>query len=304
MSAPTVGASANVGTVRAVVVKIDSVVDYTTVDLVQRAIEEVENRDGAIMIIELNANGGYLQPTVEIIQRLTSASLKIVVYVGPRGASALSYPTLLAMVGNVLVMNDGTSIGAAGLTDPSSMNHMMNMMRSLAKTNGRDAVAAENMIINDTVYSADEALAKGICDRKVDDYNNLLTMLNVDPSNVMTVERKAVGVDLPNGAALVRLIANHTFVELMFIALTLLVSINIIAALRRHGKVNDEPHQALINLLRMEIQSLEAQKYGKEHTLPDIPLHTSLDIQPPTTINRIPTPQARMLQKPIEVNEN
>ncbi|HMK82234.1 MAG TPA: hypothetical protein VK503_00805 [Candidatus Bathyarchaeia archaeon] len=292
------------GPVRAVVIRIDSVIDYATIDLVQRAIEEVQNRDGAIMIIELNANQGYLQPTVEVIQRLVTTGLKIVVYVGPKGASALSFPAYLAMAGNTLVMNDGTSIGAAGLNDPNSINHMMNVMRSLAKANGRDVVATESMITDNVVYSADEALAKGICDRKITNFSVLLVMLNIDPSNLIIIQRNQLSADLPGGNAFMRLIATHSFVELMFITLALLVAINIGTALRRRRKWNDEPYQALLNLLRMEISSLEGQKLAKQQRLTDTPLYTPVDIPQPTTIQRIPTPPVRMLQKTVEVNEN
>ena len=294
----------NGGHITAVVIKIDSVIDYTTIDLVQRAIDEVESRNGAIMIIELNANRGYLQPTVEIIQRLMATGLKIVVYVGPRGASATSFPAYLAMVGNTFVMNEGTSIGAAGLNDPSSMNRMMNLMRSLAKSNGRNVMTTESMIINNAVYSADEALANGICDRKIDNFNGLLAMLNIDSGNVTMIQSKQASVDLPNGTALLRLMATHSFLEFLFIALALLVAINTVTALRRHTNWNDEPYQALLNLLRIEISSLESQGLVKGRTVPDTPLHTSVDISPPTTVHRIPTPPARRLQRIVEVNTN
>jgi membrane-bound ClpP family serine protease len=291
-------ATSSGGPVKAVVVKINSVIDYVAIDLVQRATAEVEKRDNGIMIIiELSADRGYLAPTLEIIQRLTSQTTKVVVYVGPHGASALSFAPYIAMAGSLLVMNDGTSIGAAGLNEPNSMNLMMSTMRSLAKANGRNAVAAESMVLDNRIYSADEALAKGVCDREINNYDNLFAMLNIDPSNVIVIQNSQIDVNLHEGNTLLHIIATHSFVELMFVALTLLVVFNIASAFRRRRKVTDEPYQHLLNLLRMEIQSLEQHGVAKTRALPATPLHTSPDIPPPPNINRIPTTSSHKAAK-------
>ena len=64
-------------------------------------------------MIRLDTPGGSVDITQQIIQRMVSARVPIVVYVSPSGAHAASAGTFITLAGHVAAMAPGTSIGAA-----------------------------------------------------------------------------------------------------------------------------------------------------------------------------------------------
>jgi ATP-dependent protease ClpP protease subunit len=309
-SASTKSAS-SLGNATAVLVRIDSAIDYKTVDLVDEAATDIEEGRAATLLIQLNSDTGYSAPTLNIVNRLRSLNVTTVVYVGPNGAVASAYAAYLAMASKVLAMNKGTVIGMARITQSSSAetNSLMNLMRKLATSAGRNAEAAERMTIDNVAYSAEEAHAKGVCDLVVDSYESLLKELNMDAANVIE-KTSDLGyyTDYQGGYAFFKLLVDPVTIKYLFFAVAGLVCLNLMLAVARPRKARkDETYQPLLDLMRMEIQSsfiLDASRTTM--AVHETPLHTPANIpsDPTFKLNRLPTLEpARRTERPLEVRK-
>ena len=300
------GASAQV-----ILIKINSVIDYKTADLIANAATDIERGDAATLLIEMDSDGGYYSPSMRIVERLSSIRTKVIAYVGPTGAVASAYNPFVAMASGVLAMNVGTRIGKAAIDtqNPDAANYLMNLMRSLAEMNGRNAEAAARMVTENRDYSADEAYSRGVCDLKVDSYENLLSVLKVSAANV--IERKSsqeLKITNENGYEFLKLFADPTTLKYLFIAITALVMFNLILAIARpRRKKLDETHQALLDFIRMELLAVDLQRFMDGSHVHETPLLTvaNMPLPPPFKVSRVPTPLPnKRLERPLEVKKS
>jgi membrane-bound ClpP family serine protease len=300
------GASAQV-----ILIRINTAIDYKTADLIANAATDIERGDAAILLIELNGDTGYYSPSMQVVERLNSIRTKVIAYVGPTGAVSSAYNTFVAMASGVLAMNVGTTIGKAAIAveNPASVNYLMNLMRSLATMNGRNAAAAVRMVTDNLEYSADEAYSKGVCDLKVDSYQNLLSILKLD--TVSVVERKpsqGLEISRENGYEFLRLFADPTTLKYLFIAITALVMFNLALTIARpRRKKLDETHQALLDFIRTELLAIDLQETMSDSHVHETPLHTVANMPTPPSfkVSRVPTPLPnRRLERPLEVRKS
>jgi membrane-bound ClpP family serine protease len=294
-----------------ILIRIDSAIDYKTVDLVQEAASDVKEGRAVALLIQVNSNTGYSAPTLNIVNTLRSLNITTIAYIGPKGAVASAYAAYLAMASRVLVMNEGTIIGMANIASNNSVeaNSLMNLMRELATSRGRNAEAAERMAIDNVAYSAEEAYAKGICDMVVNSYEALLKKLNMDPASVIEKTRdQGLNINYQDGYAFLKLIADPTAIKYLFFAVAGLVCLDLLCAVARSRKPRkDETYQTLLDLIRMEIQSsliLDAPR--ARAALHETALHTPANIpsDPTFKLNRLPALEpARRMERPLEVRK-
>lgn len=300
----------SLGSGRAILVRIDSAIDYKTADLVDEAAKDIEEGKAVALLIQVNSGIGYLSPTLSIVNRLSSLNITTIAYIGPSGAVASAHGAYLAMASGILAMNEGTTIGMARIaTDNSAeINSLMNLMRELATSRGRNAEAAERMAIDNVAYSAEEAYARGVCDLVVDSYEDLLKRFNIDAASVIEKTRdQSLHIDHKDSYELLKLLADPTTIKYLFLAVGILVFLNLVFAMTRPRKTGiDETHQALLDFMRMEIQSLAILDAGRTtEGVHETPLHTPANIpsSPTFKLQRIPTCQpARRMERPLEVN--
>jgi hypothetical protein len=306
--------SANsLGNATAILVRIDSAIDYKIVDLVDEAARDVNQGRAGTLLIQLNSETGYSAPTLNIVNKLRSLNVTTVAYIGPNGAVASAYAAYIAMASKVLAMNKGTSIGMARITQTNSAetNSLMNLMRELATSGGRNAEAAGRMTVDNVAYSAEEAYAKGVCDLVVDSYESLLKKLNIDSSNVIekTLDLGSY-TDYQGSYAFFKLLVDPATIKWLFFAVAGLVCLNLMLAVARprRGKTRkDETYQPLLDLMRMEIQnSLIHDAIRTTAVVHETPLHTPADIpsDPTFKLNRLPTLEpARRTERSLEVRK-
>jgi membrane-bound ClpP family serine protease len=301
----------SLGSTTTILIRIDSVIDYKTVDLVDEAANDIkEGRAGALMI-QVNSDTGYSAPTLNIVNTIRSLNITTIAYIGPKGAVASAYAAYLAMASTVLAMNEGTIIGMANIASNHSLetNSLMNLMRELATSRGRNAEAAERMAIDNVGYSADEAYAKGICDMVVNSYEALLQKLNIDAASVIEKTRdQGFNINYKDGYAFLKLIVDPTAIKYLFFAVAGLVCLDLLFVIARPRKIRkDETYQALLDLMRMEIQSsliLDAPR--TRGALHETPLHTPANIpsDPTFKLNRLPALEpVRRMERPLEVRK-
>jgi membrane-bound serine protease (ClpP class) len=160
------------------VVDMEMTIDYGASDLLDRVVS-VSVGDVRAIIIRLNTNGGYLQPTEKIVDSIMRSPVKVIVYIPP-GGRALSAGAYIAISADVLVMSPGSVIGSAeprtisGETDAKVVNAMAGWIASLAKFRERNETAAKLMVFENYDYIAEEAVKINIADYIVVSFSKIL----------------------------------------------------------------------------------------------------------------------------------
>jgi len=171
------------------VAEVDGVIDQITARFVSRALDAAE-RDGAeLVVIRLDTPGGLLDATRGIVRDILDSSVPVAVYVAPPGARAASAGTFIAAAAGVAAMAPTTNIGAAspvasgGEDLPETLSKKARedagaLIRSIASRRQRNSEALEATVTEARVYSAEEAMEKGVVDLIAVDLRDLLDKLD------------------------------------------------------------------------------------------------------------------------------
>ncbi len=139
------------------------------------AIDEAEKRSADAVVIELDTPGGLDTAMRDIVKRILSSEVPVIVYVSPSGSRAASAGAFIAMAAHAVAMAPGTNIGAAHpvniggaqmdstLSDKAT-NDAVAYLRSIAEEKGRDPEWAERAVRASESTPASEAVAIGIAD--------------------------------------------------------------------------------------------------------------------------------------------
>ena len=293
-----------------ILIRINSPIDYKISDLVASAVTDIQRGNAARLLLEIDTDSGYYAPSMQLVAELSSIRASVIAYVGPSGATSASFSVFLAMASGLLAMNVGSTIGraAADVADSSSVNYLASVMQSLAVMNGRNAPAAAAMVTSGSMYSADTAYSKAVCDMLVDSYGTFLSAVGLDPASI--VERKPSQYPSTNSDAanqVVKFFADPFVLKSMFIALGCLVMVNLAITVTRPRRSKlDEASRAIFELIRMEVLSPEVYHPIAEAHLNETPLHTPQNTPSPPSfkMSRVPThPPDRRVEKPIEVRK-
>jgi membrane-bound serine protease (ClpP class) len=157
---------------------------------IARGIDEADQRNAEAVILVLDTPGGNVSVTLEIIQKIRTSDVPVIVFVGPRGAKAASAGLLITLAGHAAAMAPDTAIGASspvgpqGEDLPSTEQQKMEeylgaQARSLAERRGEEAVRLANeAVIEARAVSASEALQAGLIDFIAENVDDLLTQLD------------------------------------------------------------------------------------------------------------------------------
>lgn len=168
--------------------KIDDQITPASAEVITSAITRAERDGASALIITLNTPGGLDTSMREIISRIDSSRVPIIVYVAPSGARAASAGFIIMMAADVAAMSPGTATGAAHpvLGDGREMDKTMSekivndaaaFLRSHAEKHGRDPQVAESAIRESKSFSESEALAAHLIEIVARDEQNLLGQL-------------------------------------------------------------------------------------------------------------------------------
>jgi len=175
------------------VVYLNGVINPAMGDYIIRGINQAE-KDGAILVIQIDTPGGLDGPMRKIAQKILSAEVPVIAYVGPSGARAASAGVYIAYASNLIAMAHGTNMGAAhpifmnflgnsggGAQEKvmldKATNDMVASIRSISIKRGRNPDWAEDAVRKSVSISSQVAYQKKIIDFMADDVTQLTTQL-------------------------------------------------------------------------------------------------------------------------------
>jgi len=147
-------------------------------EYIARAIAEAARRNDQAVLIEINTPGGMVSSTREIIEKISSSAVPVIVYVTPTGGHAGSAGIFILESADIAAMAPGTAAGAAHpvilvgpvqLKPDEEMNRKIEndaaaLIRSVASKRGRNIEAAEGAVRESKSFSDQEAMAQHLID--------------------------------------------------------------------------------------------------------------------------------------------
>ena len=157
---------------------VDDTIQPVTAEYISRAIERARKDNDQALLIELNTPGGLVSSTREIIEKITSSSVPVIVYVTPAGGHAGSAGIFILESADIAAMAPGTAAGAAhpvALIGPMTVktddemkqkieNDAAALMRSVTSKRGRNIEAAESAVRESKSFTEQEALNAHLID--------------------------------------------------------------------------------------------------------------------------------------------
>lgn len=158
-------------------------------EFVIKSITEAENARAACIVIQLDTPGGLDSAMRDIVKKMLSSQVPVVVYVTPSGARAASAGAIITLAAHVAAMAPGTNIGAAhpvmiGLGEMSkdmaakTENDSAAYAESIAETRKRNKQWAVKAVRESISSSETEALAQGVIDVVAADMPGLLAAID------------------------------------------------------------------------------------------------------------------------------
>jgi membrane-bound serine protease (ClpP class) len=157
---------------------------------IARGIDEADRRNAEAVILVLDTPGGNVSVTLDIIQKIRTSDVPVIVFVGPRGAKAASAGLLITLAGHAAAMSPDTAIGASSPVGPQGEDlpsteqqkmeeYLSAQARSLAERRGEEAVRLANeAVVEARAVSASEALQAHLIDFIAEDVDDLLDQLD------------------------------------------------------------------------------------------------------------------------------
>jgi membrane-bound serine protease (ClpP class) len=164
-------------------------------EYISRAIDDAARRKAEAVLIEMNTPGGMVSSTREIIEKISSSPVPVIVYVTPTGGHAGSAGIFILESADIAAMAPGTAAGAAHpvvligpvqLKPDDEMNKKIEndaaaLIRSVASKRGRNIEAAEGAVRESKSFTEQEALAQHLIDYVASSPEDLFRQMKGEP---------------------------------------------------------------------------------------------------------------------------
>ncbi len=169
-------------------VVLDNTIQPVTAEYLSRAMEKAARNNDQAVLIEMNTPGGLVDSTREIIEKITTSKVPVVIYVAPSGSRAGSAGFFILESADVAAMAPGTNAGAShpvvlggGKIDNVMKEKMENdaaaLMRSVAAHRGRNVEVAESTVRASKSFTDQEALSQHLIDYIATNQENLFAQM-------------------------------------------------------------------------------------------------------------------------------
>lgn len=168
---------------------IDGPIHPLVEERVDRAVQEAQKSHAEALLIEMRTPGGLMSSMENIIHKILSSPVPVIIYVTPSGSGAASAGFFILESADVAAMAPGTNTGAAhpvrgdgAVMDPVMKekieNYAASLMRSYVTKRGRNAEVAETAVRESKSFTADEALSKHLVEYIAKDDQDLFKQLD------------------------------------------------------------------------------------------------------------------------------
>jgi membrane-bound serine protease (ClpP class) len=172
------------------VIEVDGIINPATAKFITESIEQASQEGAQCLIIELDTPGGLMDSMRNIIKKILTSNIPVIVYVAPKGARAASAGVFITLSAHIAVMAPSTHIGAAHpvtlgaegkesktMTD-KIVNDTVSYIKTIAKTRGKNVDWAEKAVRKSVSITEDEALKQNVIDMISPDLQDLLSRLD------------------------------------------------------------------------------------------------------------------------------
>ncbi|MFK7693448.1 NfeD family protein [Paenibacillus sp. HJGM_3] len=192
------------------VVPVKQTVESGLQSFLERAFRDAEEAKARLIVLDIDTLGGRVDSAEEIGRLIRQSPVETLAFVHGRAVSAGSY---IALNANRIVMEPGSSIGAAAVVDGSGkevesakiVSHWASEMRAAAELRGRNPKIAEGMVDKNLVVempelqrtsakgeivslTAEEALKVGYAEQVTSDLNDAIARAGVQDPEILRFE--------------------------------------------------------------------------------------------------------------------
>jgi membrane-bound serine protease (ClpP class) len=186
-------------------IRLDDTIQPISAEYVDRAIERARQINADAVLIEIDTPGGLVDSTRDIIHKILTSPVPVIVYVAPPGARAASAGFFILESADVAAMAPGTNTGAAHPVElgGEKMDDIMKtkvendaaaFMRSFVGPRGRNVQLAESAVRESKSWTDQEALKNHLIDIVAKDQNDLFTQIR--GRTIKRFDGKEVKLDL------------------------------------------------------------------------------------------------------------
>jgi membrane-bound serine protease (ClpP class) len=171
------------------VAEVEGIINPATAKFIIESIDQAVKEGGQCLIIEMDTPGGLMDSMRNIVKKILTSPIPIIVYVGPSGARAASAGVFITMSANIAAMAPSTHIGAAHpvslgegkeskTMSEKIVNDTVSYIKTIAKNRGRNVEWAENAVRKSVSITEDEALKLNVIDLISPDLQDLLAKID------------------------------------------------------------------------------------------------------------------------------
>ncbi len=216
-------------------ISINSSINPATFNFIETAHKKAQAENFNAVLIKLNTPGGLVSTTKDIMTLMGDSPIPTFVWIFPEGASATSAGAIIASSAHVLVMSNGTNIGAATPIEmggdiekkdlkAKAINDLVALVQSLSETRGRNAEAFGKMIKEASSYKAIESKTTKLSDGIASSYHDLFKILENKEIKIKgqlkvlkPIYPEITTLEMDFGQALLNIFANPQMAYILFI---------------------------------------------------------------------------------------
>src|SRR6059058_5433338 len=160
-------------------------------EFIGRGLDQAAKEHDDAVILEMSTPGGLLDSTRDIVEKIMTSRVPVIVYVAPAGSRAASAGFFILEAADIAAMAPGTNTGAAHpVILGEKMDDVMKMklendaaafMRSIAGQRGRNVAVAESAVRESKSFSEREALQQKLIDVIAPDVPSLMKAIDGKP---------------------------------------------------------------------------------------------------------------------------
>jgi Membrane-bound serine protease (ClpP class) len=162
-----------------IIIQFSNEVDPGAKDLFYSALSTVNSTNTAGVVVVLNSQGGLLSSMISIVDKINDTeALGIPVYTYiPQNGFATYAASYIALASTQIWMSPSSSIGSASPTEYT--DQLIDLMDAMSSAHGRNVSAVNDMILNNTVYSASQAKSANLINGTATSMSDFLAKTNL-----------------------------------------------------------------------------------------------------------------------------